>query len=509
MSASMEERLKRRKLDALKRGVHRVTGGDALPLATHIVGIGKAGAEVIAETLRNLEPNAPKLNALAIDIGPNDLSTLWALAAEIPPSRANVTTVSLDVPERAELLDTLRQYRQFLTLEYPNHRWTPDQEPWLPSDVDLPKPGSHVERAVAKAIYGRMFYSAGRILERHLRTFANSVDKMNAQSVIVIAFGMSGGTGSGIAVDLARHLSSGCFGRRLLVAGLGIMPCDGDPTEHREDQLFPLFNELDCLNDETKNRGIVMSCGELFRNPFTAGFLMVPQQLAWENTGRLTETHRRVDRGIAALLTKNGGTQLWELLRLLNWVAAPSTQHSAARTPWGSKWIHMLAFADAGRESSVPGPRLREQLGLLPSYQPEFIEMRLPSAPDGDLLAWVSRIETALSPDVPPHLVEGGAEGSVQFILPSISKSDLRAFAPSRDAYDAASPEERWLNHALLLEHGILLCEPSQRLEGMAGGSIGGGSNWIAVPYDDLRATVAVAPQSSAAFKVPQVEKVG
>jgi hypothetical protein len=422
MSASMEERLKRRKLDALKRGVHRVTGGDALPLATHIVGIGKAGAEVIAETLRNLEPNAPKLNALAIDIGPNDLSTLWALAAEIPPSRANVTTVSLDVPERAELLDTLRQYRQFLTLEYPNHRWTPDQEPWLPSDVDLPKPGSHVERAVAKAIYGRMFYSAGRILERHLRTFANSVDKMNAQSVIVIAFGMSGGTGSGIAVDLARHLSSGCFGRRVLVAGLGIMPCDGDPTEHREDQLFPLFNELDCLNDETKNRGIVMSCGELFRNPFTAGFLMVPQQLAWESTGRLTETHRRVDRGIAALLTKNGGTQLWELLRLLNWVAAPSTQHSAARTPWGSKWIHMLAFADAGGQSSVPGPRLREQLGLLPSYQPEFIEMRLPSAPDDDLLAWVSRIETALSPDAAAS--GGGRRGRFRSVHSAIHQQE-------------------------------------------------------------------------------------
>jgi hypothetical protein len=505
----MEERLKRRKLDALKRGVHRVTGGDALPMATHIIGIGKAGAEVIAATLRCLEPDAPKLYALAIDIGADDLSTLWAQAAVIPPSRAKVTTVSLDMPERAALFVTLRQYRQFLTLEYPSHHWTPDQEPWLPPEVALPQVGCHVERAVAKAIYGRMFYGEGRVMERHLRAFADSIEELNAQSVIVIAFGMTGGTGGGIAVDLARHLSSGCFGRRVLVAGLGIMPCDGDPPEHAAARLFPIISELDCLNDESKNRGIVASCGELFRNPFTAGFLMVPQQPAWESTGRLEETHRRVDRGIAALLTKGGGRQLWELLRLLNWVAAPSTQHSAARTPWGDRWIHMLAFADAAAPPADRGLRLRAQLGLLPSYRPEFIEIRLPNAPDGDALGWVDRIERALGPDVPPNVVEGGAAGSVQFILPSISKSELQAFAPSRDAYDAASPEARLLNHSLLLEHGILLCEPSRRLEGMAGASLGAGLNWIAVPYDALRAVVPLAPQSAAESRIMQVEGVG
>jgi hypothetical protein len=168
----------------------------------------------------------------------------------------------------------------------------------------------------------------------------------------------------------------------------------------------------------------------------------------------------------------------------------------------------MLAFVDAGGQPADRGLHLRAQLGLLPSYRPEFIEIRLPNTPDTEASVWIERIESALSPDVPPNVVEGGAVGSIQFILPSISKSDLRAFAPARDAYDTASPEERLLNHSLLLEHGILLCEPSQRLAGMAGASLGGGLNWIAVPYDDLRAVVTMAPQTAAGPKILQVEGV-
>ena len=231
--------------------------------------------------------------------------------------------------------------------------------------------GPHFERAVAKAIYGYDYYSGQRTLETALRSFATNIDTERSQAVVAIIFGMSGGTGSGIAVDLARHLSNGLFGRRVLAAGLGIAPCAGDHQAHTGARLFTVMSELDILGDENKNRGVVMSCGDLFRNPFTAGFIMIPQQHIWLATQDLTATNKRVDKEIAALLTARRGTNLLELLRLLNWVAAPSTQHSAARTPWGPQWIHMLAFADA------VDPELRHNVGLLPSYRPEFIEIRV------------------------------------------------------------------------------------------------------------------------------------
>ena len=480
----MEERLQRRKLDALKRGVHRVDG-ETIPVAAHVVGIGKAGAGVICAMLRQLQPGATKFTALAIDLRDHDFAELRDLAAAIPSDRAEVTILPLEVPGRERLLDVLAKYQDFLTLEYPRHRWNPAYEPWLAQDVELPQAGGHFQRAVAKGIFGYALYNQPRTLEAKLREFAESVDAARGQAVVAIVFGMGGGTGGGIAVDLARHLSNRMFGRRVLVAGIGIAPCDGDLPEHRGSHLFPLLNELDCLADEEKNQGIVMSCGELFRNPFTAGFIMVPQQHVWASTQSLPDTHRRVDAEIGSLLTARNGANFWELLRMLNWVAAPSTQHSAARTPWGLKWLHLFGFADAAGEPIAVGSKLPQQLGILPGYRPEFIEVRVEDTVDAAAAA--EGLDEAFHPEVPPQLVGGGRAGSVQFILPRLSKSDLRMFSEVRALYDFESPASKLAAHSLLLEQGVLLSEPSTQLDGMAGASLWGGNSWVAVPLAGLR----------------------
>ncbi len=480
----MEERLKRRKLDALKRGVHRATG-EGLAFATHIVGIGGAGAAVIAQVLRSFEPGAPKLHALAVDIGDDDLATLREEAAKRAPEQASLTTVALEIPSRAGLLATLSRYRDYLRLEYPRYVWPAHYEPWLSDDVELISAEGHIRRAVAKAIYGQAYYEEPRRMERVLRQFAADVDAAHAQPVIAVVFGLGGGTGSGIAADLARHLSSGCFGRRALVVGIGIGPCSGDAPVHKGAQLFPVLSELDVMGDEGKNRGVVMSCGELFRNPFTAGFLLVPQQHVWDATQDLALTHQRCDQEIAALFATNGGANLWELLRLLNWVAAPSTQHSAARTPWGPKWVHMLGYADIDGPVAVDSG-LPARLGLLPSYQAEFIEIRAANPADAATTTAAASVQTAFAPDVPPTLVHGGRQGSVQFILPCVSKLDLLMLQTAQADYENAAPAQRLLDHSLLLEHGVLLCAPSTRLAGMAGASLWGGDGWVAVPYADI-----------------------
>ena len=480
MSLSMEVRLKRRKLDALKRGVHRIGGDESVHMSTHVIGIGKSGVEAIAEILRTRGAGSPCITALAIDIGDHDLGPLRQLAEGIPADQAKITIVSLDVPRLDDLLATLGQYGEFLRLEYPQYRWH-EQVAWLDNSTKLPEAGSHFPRAVAKAIYGHAYYKAPRRLEQALRAFAADVDAQQSQAAVAIIFGLGGGTGSGIAVDLARHLSNGLFGRRVLVAGIGIAPCAGDAPEHSGGSLFPVINELDLVSDETKNRGVTISCGELFRNPFTAGFILVPQQHIFAQTRDLVATHRWIDRQIATLISGRGGANLWELLRLLNWVAAPSTQHSAARTPWGAQWIHMLCSVDLTESAET----LPARLGLLPRYQPEFIEIRAPAVDDA-AAALAAVVEAAFHPDVPAHVVDGNRDGAAQFILPRIRKDDLALFQEARAAYEAQSPDQRRLGHALLLDQGVLLCEPSTKFDGMAGASLPGSDGWIAVPLADV-----------------------
>ena len=479
----MEEKLKRRKLEALKRGVHRVPIGETLPVSTHVVAVGAGGIEAVAELLRSLPPGGAPFHALAIDIGGQDVSALQALAAGLPPGRAKVTAVALDPPEQQHLAAVQEQYPDFLRLEYPFHLWGASYEPWLPDAGGFPQPGGPITRAVAKAVYGAAYYAGQRTLEHTLRAFAATVEAAQGltQAVVPIVFGLGDSAGSGLAVDLARHLSTKIFGRRVLVAGIGIAPCDGDPAEAQGGELFAVMNELDCLNDEAKNQGVVASCGELFRNPFTAGFILVPTQHVWAATHDLAATRQRANREIAALLISKDGASLWETLRMLNWVAAPSTQHSAARTPWGAKWVHVLGYGDTdGPVSADPAA-----MGLLPGYKPEFIEARVAEVVGAEAAA--AAINAAFDPDLPTQLVSGGRAGSVQFVLPSLSKTDLGFFFKARDAYDAEPAAQRLLDHAMLLEQGVLISEPSTRLAGMAGASIGASACWVAVPLDELR----------------------
>lgn len=93
MSASVTEKLKRRKLDALKRGIHRLNEGETLRVSSHVVGIGKSGAGVVTEILDTLDADGPAFSALVIDIGDHDLAELRAVANATPPGRANIRIV--------------------------------------------------------------------------------------------------------------------------------------------------------------------------------------------------------------------------------------------------------------------------------------------------------------------------------------------------------------------------------------------------------------------------------
>lgn len=482
-----EAKLQQRKLDALRRGIHRIPLSSQHPFGVHLLGVGGAGARVIEAFLRAapadlLESPGSRLTTLAVDIGDKGLEGIGSLAAQLPTDRSQIETLSLDAPMVDELKSSIARYIDFLKLEYPLYHPNPDSAAWLPDETPIRDSDGSIPRAVSKAVYGRAYYDGDRPMFKALKRFAASVEATGGDSIVCIIFELGDGVGSGIAMDLARHLSSGLFGRRVLVTGVGIAPHPDDSAEARGARLHTAFSELDVLCDETKNKGVTLSCGELFKNPFTAGFILVPQP----PNMNADQARALVDHRLATLFLERRGANLWEALRLLNWVAAPSTQHSAARTPWGSRWIHMLGF---GSDNAPPPNRdLRAEMGLLPTYRPEFIELRTSETTDEAVAeAWAEALNSAFSPETPTHRVGGGSSGTVQYLLPRIALRDLSAFYDARTAYDAQSAAQRHMLHALLLEQGLLLCEPSTIIEGMAGASLGKGAQWIAVPLHQLR----------------------
>ena len=495
---STEAKLQQRKLDALRRGVHRVIDAETLAYGVHVIGVGGAGVNIVHQMLLDapaslLETSGSRMSVLAIDIGDSNvqaMADIQSLSKKFDAGQSHIETLTLEVPSNVEMDESMQGYRQHLELEYPFLQGTADFQPWIAKDMSFPASGNSISRSLAKAIYGKSYYDKNRPMAKALKRFANSTNATNGDAIVCIVFGLGGGTGSGIALDLGRHLSSGIFGRRVLVMGMGIAPCDGDQAVHQGAQLFAAINELDALCDENQNQGVVQACGELYKNPFTAGFLQVPQQPTYSHLKDLGKTHALVNREVGALLLERRGANLWEALRLLNWVAAPSTQHSAARTPWGSGWMHVYGFADSNRVPADVLPELYEHMGISPSYRAEFIEVRVHEM-GSQAQSWEESMNRVFRPEVPTTTVDGGKEGSIQFVLPRVSKVETRFFYSASDAYDRLPPAERVLVHSLLLERGVMLCEPSSRLEGMAGASLSEGDAWVLIPYELMRGPVA------------------
>ncbi|MEM9908223.1 MAG: hypothetical protein AAF921_24700 [Cyanobacteria bacterium P01_D01_bin.44] len=484
-----------------------------MPTTVHIVGLGKVGADFIAQAIEQapddfLADSRQRFTALALDIGDQNLQQVETAAKKLPVDQAQVRTLALEVPSKKDLFASLRRYREFLKLEFPRYYWNPNYEPWLPDSVDLSESSEALPRALTKAIYGMSYYEAPNLVESELEIFAKSVTDAQCQSVVCIVFDLGDSVGNGIVVDLARHLSNVKFGRRALVLGIGIVPCEGDLQPQSATSIFPVLNELDCMLDQEKNDGVVQVWGDLYRDPFTAGFLMVPQKPVWENTKDLAATQKRTYAELASFLMHNQSIDLYESLRLLNWVGASPTQHSAARSRYGKRWCHIFGFMDL--DGGVPElESLPSQLGLVgEKYSPDYFEIRTSAnsqtLSDERLMDLSGKLDQVFSPLVEPGMIRSGADGqaTVRFILPGPSKNDLEIFFQSREVYDQLDWDQKLLVHSWLLELGVLLSEPAIRFQGMAGECLWGCACWVVVPYDAIRG------EESAAGLKAQIDQV-
>ena len=480
-----------------KEGVHRAQEHEG-PFSLHMVGLGRTGASMIARLLRDrpegfLDDDRTRFSALAVDIGDDDLAQVREAAGGLPKDRSHVRTVALPVPSSDELMGGLNRYREFLKMEYPRYYWNPNYEPWLPADLEIPDASGHFPRALAKAIYGTEYYQEHEIATE-LDAFAASVDASTSTPIVCIVFSLAGGTGSGIVVELARHLSSIKLGRRPWVVGIGVLPCGGDDAETRDGRLFPAINELDCMIDTEKNKGVMAVWGDLYKNPFTGGFFAVPQDDVYALKKDLEETHRYIDSGVTSFLARDNGLHLYETLKALNWLSvSAATWHPAIRGEPSDRWLNVLevrALKDAGTIGAG---------GLTEGFETEYVEARVfgagKAASDAAEKAGAA-LEDAVSTTVPPGVLTFDTTdhpGAVA-VLPRATKLNLTVFAEARDAYDQLDWDSKLMRHSWLLDLGVLLCEPSIRFDGMGGECIWGCACWVVVPHALIRGESTTVP---------------
>ncbi len=239
------------------------------PRNIHCIGIGKAGADMVAIMMGRAEiedallDERARFTSLTIDIGDQDMKAVHKerLSMEsrlkdrgIPLDRVKNLTYTLKCPKTEEEIDALMtklsRLREYQKIEYPRNYWNPNYEPWIDPDEPMPKDGDHVSRSFAKGLYYAEYY--GGELGKVVDEFCASVTATKLPSTVYVFFGLGGGTGSGIAVDLARHVATAKLGRRIPVCGFTFLPHETDEACHRGASIYVAMNDIECEINNVK-----------------------------------------------------------------------------------------------------------------------------------------------------------------------------------------------------------------------------------------------------------------
>jgi len=516
---------------------HSATGVQS-PHCIHAIGIGRTGMVYLEALLRTGEvedlltdPRAT-FAAMIVDIGDQDMGVVTDYANSfkkrlesrgIPADRFNFIRVALPVPPKDEFFEGMNRTREFLKLEYPRYYWNPNFESYVPHKYELPKAGNHFPRAVAKGIYANAYYAGDRPMDKALRDFVDTIEKATLPSMVLVAFSMAGGTGSGMVVDLARHLSNVKLGRRIPVIGVGQLSHSGDdPAYYNNASQYTTLNDLDCMLDDDKNAGVTVVWGDLYRSPFTGGFFVVNPEQSWQRltayttTGlpevrqgfKETVTNRFVADSFMRFAVLENGRVLFRALRPAGFTGAPHETLSGKSRNWTlfdvAKLTHPGVQVLPGEAGSKWDAVMSQWIDFVPKYsglkdgfKTDYAEVHVHASRDmnvdslnkgfKDLITKQYLLEGDSTYQAANHEFFDTLTAYANIILPGVAKTDLQAFWDSQAKYDKLEWETKLNEHAWLIDIGPMLSEPAIRFEGMAGECIWGCACWVVVPYEQLR----------------------
>jgi len=280
----------------------------------HLVGLGGAGTNVIEhflktdKTMELLGSGATRLSLLAMDIADPDIKSLddtynrileQMRRKGIPQERVNLIAKSVKFPSAEAMFDFVQnKFKEHLVNDGIKLK---EYNPWLPSTVAIPPlaGGAGRRRSLAKAIYNLNYYQLG-IIKSFTNMFKDNALSSISSPIILIVFGLGGGTGSGMAMDFARHLRQS-VGSGVPIMGLCILPCPGDDPPAKGYSAFNAINELSLLINREKNALITEGLGEVYRNPFNT-VMFLPLMPAYSKTGNIIRARDEIDKMIVEMI---------------------------------------------------------------------------------------------------------------------------------------------------------------------------------------------------------------
>lgn len=415
------------------------------PHNIHAVGIGRTGAAYIEALIRTgevedlLATPGTRFAALLIDIGDDDILVPGDYARSLKTrlkSRGISTdgfhyeSMALDIPDKAALLK-------------------------LPKGTTLPKAGEHIPRAIAKAI----FTLHAETVESALRRFADHVKGSDVPSTVFLAYGLAGGTGSGMAVDLAQQLK-GLLPANAQVVGVGQLAHSGDGEYFNSAAQYQAIDAVDAALQSSTN-------------PFGGGFFVVSSEQSWQRLSAYTSTGlKEVRQRFKQMVTNrfvadsfmrfamSDGSE--HLLRALKPGRGKCTLFDVA------KLTHPGVQVLPGEAGSKWDAVLQQWIGFVPKYsglrdgfKTDYAEVHVHASHDMQ----TDMIDASLKDVIASHYLNGGKGGKASYlsfhneffdvltaygnvILPGALKDDFAAYPASKASFDKLDPAGRQLEQA-------------------------------------------------------------
>jgi hypothetical protein len=262
------------------------------PHCVHVIGIGRTGCVHVEALLRtgeiedNLTLPGTSLSVLMLDIGEEDMLIAGDYARSmrtridqrgIEQDRYNFDMVPLAAPDSIEFKRSLDNIREDFT-DAGGSGLISD----LPGGQYPESYGKHTPRAIAKAICAIDLYGNDSKIAAALQRFSKNIRKSTSNSTVFIAFGLAGGTGTGMAATISRELQKLNLGENATIVGVGQLSHSGDGNYYDSVAQTLALRELD---QPTGNR-----------DAFPGGLFIISTEHSWQRLTAYTNTGERAVR---------------------------------------------------------------------------------------------------------------------------------------------------------------------------------------------------------------------